>query len=573
MPNTIHVLSEETINQIAAGEVIENPASVVKELVENGVDAEASRIIVEIQGGGFQEIVVSDNGKGMTREDLLLCLERHATSKIRIADDLTSIFSMGFRGEALASIAAISKITATSRQEEGAYELYAEGGKVKSLETVARNPGTTVNVHSLFYNVPARRKFQKSPRASQNEIVKMLTKLALAHPFLEVKCIADGKEIFSSFMKRLTEREDVTQQVIEKILGDTFLSGAMQVHHQDKGCFLLGFIGAPHQTRKNRMGQYLFVNGRAVTSPEISRAIYDGYGTRLPSNEHPIFVLHLTLPTEWVDVNVHPQKKEVRLYEVSKVEEVIRKGVFSALQASVSSLTKAPLFEEAKTSIFPYAEIEPTIQFRAAEEEVLPPQLPMQELPVIGLYAHYLILDASRIDLPICESEGIVLIDLEAAEASITFEAILNRFEESGQMQTLLFPITFECNALEKQQIDLYLSTLQKLGIAIRPFGDQTFVIDALDPHIEEDKVEALVYELIQELQQFDDREFLAKKQQKKLALSILRFARSQKEVYTLEKARAIAKELFQITSPYQSPTGKPTCVYLSQDEIEKHFR
>lgn len=570
MATTIHVLSEETINLIAAGEVIENPASVVKELVENAVDADATRVTVEIQGGGFKHLAVSDNGKGMSREDLLLCLERHATSKIRIADDLTSIFSMGFRGEALASIAAISKMRVTTCQKEEAYELYAEGGRIRSLEVASRNPGTTVMINALFYNVPARRKFQKSAQSCQNAIVKMLTKLALAHPFLEVKCIAEGKEVFSSFMKRSQEKEAVTFQVIEKVLGTAFLEGASEVRFSEEGCVLYGLIGPPHQCRRNRTGQYLFVNGRAVQSAEISRAIYEGYGTRLPSNEHPTFVLHLTLPSEWIDVNVHPQKSEIRLHEASEIEHVIRKGVFEALQGRVTQeVTSSPQFEPAPAW---GSQIETAFQFREEREESPPPELPTQHLPIIGLYSRYLLLDASGVDLPIGGSDGIILLDLQAAKAQITFESILSRFEQAGEMQTLLFPVTFECATHEKALIESHLPTFQKLGIAIRSFGENTFVVDALDPHLEETEIESLIYELSEILNQFGDDEHLAKKQQKKLALSILRYARSEKEGMTLEQARAIAKQLFSLESPFHGPTGKPTCIYMSQDEIENYF-
>lgn len=568
MSNKIQVLSEETINQIAAGEVIENPASVVKELIENSIDADASRIIIEIEGGGFYRICVNDNGKGMGYEDLLLCLERHATSKISAADDLSTVSSMGFRGEALASIAAIGKIRLISCQKENAYEGYAEKGKMTSLEPTARNPGTTVEVGSLFYNVPARRRFQKSARRSQNEIMKMLIKFALAHPFLELKCIADGKEIFSSFMKRSEERRQATEQVIKTVLGDAFLESSWHVHVKSKRCVLFGCVGAPHQTRKNRASQYLFVNNRVVESPEITRAIYEGYGTRLPSNEHPTFVLYLTIPAEWIDVNVHPQKKEIRLREVKQVKQLICQGVSEAFQEHTSSAVDHSVFKEATSWI---EEKEPFFQFRE-QERSMPSSLPIKEVPIIGLYAHYLFLDASRFDLAISGSGGIVIVDLQAAEACVVFDTLLSRFEKIGEMQTLMFPLTFECSIHEKEQITLYFETLQQLGIAIRSFGENTFLVDALDPHIEEGQVKDLIYELVQVLERFDDHHHLLKEQKKKLALSVLRFTKSCKEGYDLQQARALVQKLFAMAAPYQSPTGKPTCVYLSQNDIGKYF-
>lgn len=559
MSTTIQVLPDETINKIAAGEVIENPASVIKELVENGVDAGASRIIVEMSGGGFQEICVSDNGKGMNREDLLLCLERHATSKIRKAQDLHSVLSMGFRGEALASIASISKMTVTTCQKQEAHTLYAEGGKIRSIREAARNPGTTVQVRSLFYNVPARRKFQKSVRSCQSESLKMLTKLALAHPFLEIKCLADGKEVFSSFMKRLDDREKVTRAVIEKVLGPSFLEGTSRVAFEDKGCTVWGWIGAAHQTRKNRTGQYLFINGRAVISPQMTRAIYEGYGTRLPSNEHPTFVLHVTLPTEWVDVNVHPQKKEVRLGEDNQIEGVIRQGVFQALQGFEAS----PEPREIPSPVSWSAGYEPTFQLRE-EETDLPPLLPSLMLPVIGLYAHYLLLDA--------DEKGVLWVDLQAAEARLCFEALLEHFEGKGEMQTLLFPVTLELRGHEKASVDMHLKTLHEMGVGIRPFGENTFVVDAIDPHFEEEKIAPLIHELLDVLERFGDTKHVEKEKQKKLALTALRFARSQKSGYTLEQARTIVRQLFKTDTPLQGPTGKPIGVYFSSDDIKKHF-
>jgi DNA mismatch repair protein MutL len=571
MSQTIQILSEETINKIAAGEVIEDPASVVKELFENGVDAGASRIIVELQGGGFQKIGVTDNGKGMSHKDLPRCLERHATSKIRIAEDLSSILSMGFRGEALASIAAISKLSIKTCQEEKGYELYAEGGTILSLKRIARNPGTTVEVFSLFYNVPARKKFQKSSGRTQTEIVKMLTRLALANPLLEVKCIADRKEIFSSFMKRVKKRKEMTDQVIEKVLGEQFLEGSSTVYFQDKGCSLLGVVGASYKTRKNRMGQYLFVNGRAVQSPEISRAIYEGYGTRLPSHEHPTFVLHLTLPTEWVDVNVHPQKKEIRLHETSAIMEVVRKGVFAAFQTDESS----PPFELIEKENRWGTDVSFPLEFRetAEEKKEAEPQMLFNHIPIVGMYAHYLFLDAGQIDLPIGGSEGIFLIDLELAEARLIFERLLDRFENEGPMQNLLFPVTFECSQAEEQTIVLHLISLQKLGIGIRLFGNQTFVVDSLDPHFQEQSIPKLIFELLEVFTQFDDQKFLEKEKKKTLALRALRFARSEKRVYTEEEGRAIVKQLLLCGPVYESPTGKPLCVYLGNDDLKKYFR
>ena len=265
----IQILSDQTINKIAAGEVIENPASVVKELVENALDAKSSAITVEIERGGFSLIRVSDDGCGMSRDDLLLSLERHATSKIRIAEDLEEVLTMGFRGEALASIAAISKTRVVSAQKGQALggEVVAEGGKIRSIDPAARNEGTTVEIAMLFYNVPARKKFQKSQGASLSEITRFLTRFGLSHPEIHVRCIADGKEIIHTLPGAIEER-------LKAFLGETFLNRAKKVEKTDNRCFLSGFLGSPLDARTNRLGQYLFVNGRCVRCPQIARAIY-----------------------------------------------------------------------------------------------------------------------------------------------------------------------------------------------------------------------------------------------------------------------------------------------------------
>lgn len=566
MARTIRILDDATINQIAAGEVIENPASVVKELIENAVDAGAQKVTVEIQSGGFQEIKIIDDGKGMDKDDLFLCLERHATSKIRSAEDLQTSLAMGFRGEALASIAAVAKIRMTTCQNDRGFgnELYAEGGRIKKIQEAARKKGTTVTVSTLFYNVPARKKFQKSPRSSQSDIIRILTQLALAHPELEIKCLADGREVFSSFFPRSKEKETAMQELIEKVLGKSFLEGATPINDREGKCHIAGYIGAPHQARRNRTGQHLIVNGRYVESPQITQYIYEGYGTRLSSQQHPAFVLHLAIPADWIDVNVHPQKKEIRLNEEMQIGPLIRQGVFRALQGKVSSFSDAPRVTNW------YEEAQPAILFREEKSEVKNPVLPFAALPVIGLYDHYLILDGSQLDEAFSipgqrgPLDGLMLIDLHAAKARLSYEAFLKRFEGEGELQTLLFPLTLEFSQHEKEKVEHYLETFNLLGISIRPFGGSTFVVDAIDPHLDEGKIEALIYELIESLDRSPP--------QKKLALTAARYARLQKEGYALHEARALVTQLFKAESPFQSPTGKPICMQVSRDEIKKYF-
>lgn len=354
MASKIRVLSDHTINQIAAGEVIENPASVVKELVENSLDAGADDICVEISGGGRQLIRISDNGCGMNRDDALLCLERHATSKIRAVDDILSVGTMGFRGEAIPSIASISKfllMTAeapppgTADRQAAAPAgtmLVVDGGKMVSCVPTVHAPGTTIEVKALFFNVPARKKFLKSPAVDTNEILKMLSLLALGHPTVKFQLISDGKRLL--FAPRCDPQQPLVQQLQERgtaVLGQDFMQHTCPIESRSDAIAIAGVIGLPDYTRHNRLGQHLFINRRGVVSPLVSFAIRDGYGTALPSGRHPVFVLNITLPGPLVDVNVHPQKREVRLRQEQILREMVVKAVHTALRPQSSS-THAP---------------------------------------------------------------------------------------------------------------------------------------------------------------------------------------------------------------------------------------
>ncbi|HVX00011.1 MAG TPA: DNA mismatch repair endonuclease MutL, partial [Candidatus Babeliaceae bacterium] len=297
---TIRVLTEETINQIAAGEVIENPASVVKELVENAIDAGAHQISIEVKGGGFQLIRVSDDGCGMNQEDALLCFERHATSKIGGIDDLSSLLSMGFRGEALASIASISRVhLITSLHDGQGTEVEVGAGKVKSVGPASRKKGTTFEIRALFYNVPARKKFQKQAAGAFAEIHKLVITLALAHPEIGFELISNEQVILKVIPASLESR-------ISDLFQSSFLSTKLPISGQERDYAVDGFLGIPADHRSNRTGQYLFVNRRPIFSPQVAWAIKEGYGERLSENRYPLFVVYLTVPPALLDVNVHP---------------------------------------------------------------------------------------------------------------------------------------------------------------------------------------------------------------------------------------------------------------------------
>ncbi|MDN3509293.1 MAG: DNA mismatch repair endonuclease MutL [Candidatus Neptunochlamydia sp.] len=551
---SIHLLSDETINKIAAGEVIENPASVVKELVENALDAKSDLITVEIERGGFSLIRISDNGTGMGQEDLLLSLERHATSKIQTAGDLIHILTMGFRGEALASIGTISKmkiLTAKEKMDHG-YEVSCNGGKMSAPHAAARSQGTTIEVRSLFYNVPARLKFQKTVQASQNTITKLITKFSLAYPEKTFRYFSDGKEMMNLLPGQLKER-------CREVLGEPFINEASCIDFSAKGILIKGWTGSPVYAKTNRLGQHLFVNGRAVISPQISHAIYEGYGTRLVANLHPTYVLHMSLSPESIDVNVHPQKREIRLREEKSIQTIVRQAVLRGFKGEEKRIS-APKIEWSFDSSLKFQETfdDPIQSFTFDSHE--------EDLPAIGLFDSYLVLHQTAL-IGLANEGGIYLVDLEAATARVLYERFLKR--EIAPFQTLLFPLTLEFIPHEKEQLLIHIEEIKTMGIDIRPFGATTFIVDALSPDIEEEKLQGL----LESLAQVFDQNLVRKELEKRLALSASYSARSQKKGWALVEAKQITKALLKTSSPYNCPKGMKTIVALSHDAIKKLFQ
>lgn len=552
---SIRVLSSQTINKIAAGEVIENPSSVVKELVENAVDAGATQITIEIERGGFSLIRISDNGIGMKKEDLLLSIERHATSKIKDAEDLEEIVTMGFRGEALASIGAVSKLKmiSTFQGKEHGNELVCTGGKLSNPQPASREQGTTLEVRALFFNVPARLKFQKSPQASQNAISKIITKFALAYPHLSIRYYADGKEMVAVNPETLEER-------CLPLMGSGFVKEAMGVAFSEGGIQLTGLIGNPLQAKTNRSGQSLFVNGRAVFSPEISQAIYEGYGTRLSHHLHPSFVLYLTLPPDLVDVNVHPQKREIRLRDSFRVQDKIRKGILSAFQKGQKEITSslkqvwkidAPLKVQETFNLPPAEEIDSFVK---------------DDLSVIGIVGSYaMIHSTSMVELE--AEEGFLMVDLEGATARIRYERFLSH--DPLPMQTLLFPMTFELTPNEGKELVEHLDEIRKMGIDLRPFGGGSFIVDALTPDLEEEGLQGL----LENLSQVFDQKLVEKEREKKLALSASYSARSQKKQWSVSEAKKVIEALMKTSSPYHCPKGGKTVVGFGHETLKRLFQ
>ena len=590
MNGKIRPLSEHTINQIAAGEVIENPASVIKELIENAIDADATRIDIDLLGGGYQLISVSDNGSGMSLSDARLCLERYATSKITQVDDLLSLSTMGFRGEALASIASISKMRLITAEDRSiGTQIDVEGGKVVYEGPISRPHGTTIEVRSLFYNVPARKKFQKSMNASTAEITKVVTQQALAHPHVEVHLNAQNHLLFSTSG---TLQETFTEKICtrsQELLGDHFQKQLIIIDSQQEIYHLRGVIGSPLTHRHNRSGQYLFVNRRPVVSPVISYAIKDAYGTRIPSDRHPIFVLHLEIPSDRVDVNVHPQKTHIRLRDEQQLREHLRTAINQCLQGSTSRPSFSfppppePLFDTPK--LFSESHLPPALfqETSYAPEPVPTLSHSLDWIQYVGIYSHYLLIDAltffelSLDQLPLFEflksfqqqPLGIIIVDLHAASACIAFDTLFKR-PPSPEIarQGLLIPEILSVSSEEALLIHACETTFVKLGFDLHQCGKNQFLVEAIPSVIEPDQALDVLKTIITEMPRHCDLDSLLSY----MATVTCRFTKGRKKSFLIQEAKEIFKQFIQTSSSPFCPNGRLTMIHVSHDEIKHKF-
>ena len=575
MSGVIRVLSNHIINQIAAGEVIENPASVIKELVENSIDAGALKIIIEISGGGLQKICISDDGVGMSSEDALLCLERHATSKIWQAEDLVTVSTMGFRGEALASIASISKMTIQTCQALGVgTQVDTEGGVITSVKPCARNQGTNIEVRQLFYNVPARRKFQKSSALCSADILKTLTQLSLANPLVAFELYENEQERLKLF-KGEGVFLDALQKRAGEVLGESFLEGSILIDGIFEPFGFKGILGSVQNTRPTRALQYAFINQRAVFCPALSYAVKDAFGTRIGHDRFPIYVLHLDIPSAFLDVNVHPQKKEVRLREEKWIKEKLQEKIQNELFAkeksiASSSLSSTPLsfnlFSPESFFSKPDPVTEDPVLF--IEEPLQTPLFIEKCVVPIGVYEHFLWIDAVstkylEMDIPF---EGVIMVDLKAASTRLLFESLEEDSKISEQM--LLLPLTFSCSFSEANEILLHEKELKKMGFSLQSVGKQSFLVESIPSLLKEE--EALDFLKVVFLEDKGESWDLKKKRQ--LAAACSRLLSLRKENYTMSQALEVFYALVKAKTPLFCPLGNKTMIQIGSYELQQLF-
>ena len=582
----IRRLSDDLANQIAAGEVVERPASVVKELVENAIDAAARRISITVEYGGKKSIRVEDDGIGMDPEDARLCLERHATSKIRRADDLGAIATLGFRGEALPSIASVSHFRLRTRLNGAASgtEIRVNGGAVESVMEAGGPEGTLIEVADLFYNLPARRKFLKSDAAESAQVSKMVTQLALCYPEVGFALISAGRKVLQCPpVAGLDER-------LYQIYGDR--PDLVEVRRESGGVEVKGYVAALAETGPTRGPQNVFVNRRVVKDKTIAHAIFDAYSVASNRERSPELHLFIEMPADQVDVNVHPTKAEVRFREQSLVHEVVKRAVADALaRGYVPELQLRPsdliAGERAMTPAIPGVLSGGVFPSRWAPREA---EFPAVATPGPG---------AGGFDAPVApttpvapgirpmialgqfrdtfiiaiDDDGICIIDQHVAHERVLFERIMERLTAGRlESQRLLVPMMLELSPAERQALLGRTGALESFGFAIEEFGGDTVRVTAVPALLPRDECGTAIRALAQDLEGLDRGLEIHESMKRIAATTACHAAVKANYPLTAEKMRHILEELRATAYSTVCPHGRPVMLRLTRREVEKNF-
>ena len=626
-------LPEVLANQIAAGEVIERPASVVKELVENSIDAGASQIVVEIEEAGLKSIRITDNGEGIAHDEVALALRRHATSKIKNQADLFRIRTLGFRGEAMPSIASVSILTLLTAQEGAAHgtKLVAKGGEIEELEPATSPVGTKITVEDLFFNTPARLKYLKSQQAELSHIVDILNRLSLAHPEIAFTLINDGKEMTK------TAGTGNLRQAIAGVYGLASAKKMVAIENRDLDFEVTGFVSLPELTRANRNYISLFINGRYIKNFLLNRAILDGYGSKLMVGRFPLAIIHIQIDPYLADVNVHPTKQEVRISKERELMALISQAIANALKEqdlipdALENLAKSTIrrAEKPVQTTLPLKEnrlyYDRESQDFKLRPEVADPQRPLtdeatadsisQEKPVEKptsaikfaerKAAVYDELDHPELDLASLDKAydklegeeastfpeleyfgqmhgtylfaqgngGLYIIDQHAAQERVKYEEYRESIGDvDGSQQQLLVPYIFEFPADDLIRLQQRKHLLEEVGVYLEEYGANQLILREHPIWMKEEEIEAGIYEMCDML--LLTKEVSIKKYRAELAI-MMSCKRSIKANHTLDdySARDLIYQLSQCDNPYNCPHGRPVLVNFTKSDMEKMFR
>ncbi|HEY5674576.1 MAG TPA: DNA mismatch repair endonuclease MutL [Malonomonas sp.] len=604
--NRIQVLPEELCNKIAAGEVVERPSSVVKELLENSLDAGASDILIELESGGKKLIRISDNGCGMSRQDAFLSLERHATSKIRTDTDLFALQTLGFRGEALASIASVSRLRLrTCASDDGlGQEVYAEGGAIKRADELGLPRGTVIEIRNLFFNMPARSKFLRKEQTELGHAADVVTKQALANPGVSFRLKHNDRTLLD------LRREKGVRERVAALLGRSLLTDLLEVDRQaGDDLQLSGLISQPQLTRSAASHIYTFINGRYIRDRVVQHAVMDGYRHLLMKGRYPVVVLFLQIDPAQVDVNVHPTKHEVRFREQALVHDFIVQALQQTLRPAdwVAQAQQHEIEDSAETAVDATVIAPPTayaasrervseaqVSYQAAAERPLPPVVPAPEntmsitsvpppaeqfaLPVTdgkGFFSSLQLLGQYHQSYLLCQDgDDLLLIDQHAAHERIGFEKLRKSYG-SGTLasQSLLFPEILELDFRSAAALNENCQELERLGFEIEPFGGKSFALKTIPQLLPNRQAGQLVIDVALELERIGRTGQLQESIDEILILMACHGVIRANQALSAEESRALLRELDQVDFKANCPHGRPVLQRLTLTEIERKFR
>ena len=597
----IRILSDDLANQIAAGEVVERPASVVKELVENSIDAGATLIRLDIESGGKKKIRIMDNGMGMRPEECKLAFSRHATSKIFEFSDLETIQSLGFRGEALPSIASVAKVRCTSARSEtqGGKLIVVEGGTLVEEKDFACPQGTTIEVAQLFYSTPARSKFLKGDSTEFSHITQVVTQQALAYPAIQFQLTHNGRDVIQ------TLPTDQIHYRIAELFGADLGKSLVQVSSSSGDYQLEGYVSNPVYTRSNRSAQFCFINGRFVRDKVILHSTQQGYSHLLPKGQHPALFLYLTMDPKLLDVNVHPSKAEVRFAFQQDVHQFVSRSIREALEKNIQAPIEAvrsqsddiPIHSnyrkpietpswvgksEKTTSQGNLSDALRTMagaghgfesQTTTPSSQVIwfdKPPIPVSHLiysefePLGQLDSSFIIMQGKK---------GLLVVDQHVAHERILYERFREAAKEKKiEVQNLLFPLTVEFSPAETEILTPHLDRLQQLGLELETFGKNEFLLRSVPAILKNIDNEKLLRDTIELLPKGGDENVLHDKYEDVLIMMSCRNAIKVNHPLNLDQIRKLISDLEQTTMPFTCPHGRPISLLFDMDDILKKF-
>ncbi|MDB8852426.1 DNA mismatch repair endonuclease MutL [Peptostreptococcus anaerobius] len=621
----INILDDSTINKIAAGEVVERPSSIIKELVENSIDAGSSYISIEIENGGKDLIRIVDNGSGIDKDDVNKAFLRHATSKINTVEDLSSLESLGFRGEALASIAAVSKLEMLTKTEEAliGLRIVLDGGKIREKEATSANRGTQISVRDLFFNTPARRKFLKSNQAEAQAITDIVNKIAIGNPSIKIKYINNSKTIYE------TLGDGSIINAIRMIYGRDISENLIEIDYRSKYFSISGYLGNNNIYRGNRNHQHLYINGRYIKSPNISKKINDAYKAIIPINKYPIYFVNISVDPAKVDVNIHPSKLEVkfdqeeeilnelsdfvrgillksslvgRYKDNSRGKDLYNKNSFAGFnsfsyspQEAENNLTSTAIREDVSNScsnqntnesprgqadmiqtpirlsdinnggIQDKKEVDSKMEY---QQSSFIEESPDRNPDFIGLKFIGIIFDTYII---FSKNDDMIMLDQHAAHERIRFEMYMSKYKANDiSVQMLIDPIIMDLDANDMDTVRKNIDVFSSFGFLVEEFGHRSISIRGLPNTFGEPESKRFIYELIDGLGKIDN---IYDTKYDEIAEIACKSAIKGNDKISIEEAKHLIGQLEECSNPYTCPHGRPTMVKMTRYEIEKLFK